>query len=311
MIHREIDFDVSKPRTPPHTQADQEMDINEINELSGEELLELELNPDLEHATKTLFKDQLKEGKLHKRIFSDISTEHDNFYDSRGDFEPQINMLSPFVSKDTNQGIENENRPQTHRRLSLSQQSKFILYCDEQLMQIQRKVVQSMSLNNESGYLSLDELIIDLKKSIDFIWFSLDGVSNTEQLIGQDLDVLREKFSHTKSTNFGQTHYLIKIADDFMDYLNKFSLVTLDESERLEILTKIFKFLAILDKIFARLIDGSVPGQIKMTGTDMVRISGITERIRFMLPNYFEKQGVNGYRYEQSKIFEETLDRMR
>lgn len=293
---------MSRPTTPVHPDANEELDLNDINELDEQEVLDLDLNPDLED------EDPLKEEPINKRRFLDDDT--DEMYDKIEDFKPRINVSSPFSSGVNLPSLNTKSQRSTSRRLSLSQQSKFITYCDEKLMNVQRKFVQSRGLNTEQGYSGLSPLLTDLKSLVDFIWFSIDAVSNTESLIDQDLyEVTRDSYANTASTNFGQTDYLFKIADDLLDYIEKFELRSMGGEERTVTLSKVFKFLIILDKIFARLLDGTVPGQSKMNGTEIVRCSGIAERTRVRLPQFFGSQDIHGYHYELSKIYEETLER--
>ncbi|AMD20539.1 HDL205Wp [Eremothecium sinecaudum] len=298
---------VSTPHTPLHPEADEEVDIDHIKELSDEEMLDLELNPDLEEDEKCL-NDETKvaNGKKGEKRYLDDAIE--GFYDDSDYFEPRIDLQSPFNSADKLSGIQ-YNDSIHPRRLSASQQSKFICFCDAKLMNIQRKVVQNRGLNTSAGYANLLDLTLDLKRLVDFIWFSIDGCANTEVLFMEKPEHTKKDYTGTQSTNFGQTHYLIRIADDFLDYLDKFSLEELDSNTRSSILSRVFKFLMIMDKIFARIIDGRVPGQVKLSVTDRVRVMGIAERTRYIIPNILETQNISGYHYELSKIYDETLDR--
>ena len=235
-----------------------------------------------------------------------------------------------------------------HRRLSMSQQSKFISYVDARLMEIQRKFVQSRGLNNVTGYTDLSELLNDVKSLLDFVWYSIDNVANTDYLLKKrdndddgiaeeergrvevdleigdadadsntDIGIIDEEEVEKEavetprrdtrtyqSGGFGQPSYIIKIADDLMDYVEKFKITEAD-SEAVE---KLFKLLFILDSIFKSLIMGSNTGRVKLNGTDKVRFVGIAERTRMRLPLYFETNGIHGYHFELSKIYEQGLE---
>lgn len=285
---------MSTPATPQHTGANEEMNIDDVRELDDRDVQDLDLDAGMESSVE-----------LPKRKATDDDAD---MFDLRDDFMPKVNISSPFSSQVDVQQLQAKGHSQ--RRLSMSQQSKFITYCDERLMAIQRKFVQSRGLTEENGYKGLVPLLQDMKQLLDFIWFSIDGIPNTEVLIEQDVSsVTINQYDGTKSTNIGQTYYLMRLADDFLDYLMKFDLKELDEDEQHNTLSKVFKFLIILDKIFARLLDGTVPGQTKMGGTEMVRLSGIAERTRVALSLYFSQQKLHGYHYEISKIYEETLER--
>lgn len=300
-------------------------------------------------------------------------------FDNSDDYKPTINFNSPFQStpKSSKQpntaashsrhslirphirtnshaqqprafrtrknSISRTTAQQPHRRLSMSQQSKFISYVDTRLMEIQRKFVQSRGLNNVTGYTDLSELLNDVKSLLDFVWYSIDNVANTDYLLKKrdddddggmaevevDLDLdfglergdadtdsntdmgvidagetSRRDTGTRQSGGFGQPSYIIKIADDLMDYVEKFKITETD-SEAVE---KLFKLFFILDSIFKSLIMGSNTGHVKLNGTDKVRFVGIAERTRMRLPLYFETNGIHGYHFELSKIYEQGLE---
>lgn len=261
--------------------------------------------------------DHLDEDSINNTAFSPI-------FDNVEDFKPRINVNSPFSSssllhnKASVSGV-----PQRHRRLSLPQQSKFISYVDQRFMDIQRKFVQSRGLNNEAGYKNLSVLLKDIKAMLDFIWYSIDNTPNTDILLKEDedytlttpdsqtpeedidLDLMTSNRPRSKSLcDFGQASYVIKIADDAMDYIEKFEIDPEDAST----ISKIFKLFFILDKVFAKLISGKNNNLIKLNKTDMVRFVGIAERSRARLPLFFEHLKIHGFHYELSKIYETSLD---
>lgn len=295
---------MSEPETPLHAPPNEQLDLSKIKELDEHDMMDLDLvseseNPDSRNSSS-------------KPEFKRPFAEDETMYDNIDDFKPRINVGSPFNSStDIGQLGSSQHLKKPRGRLSLSQQSKFISYLDEQLMNIQRKFVQSRGLNTENGYSGLAPLLQDLKSVIDFIWYSIDGTTpNTEKLLTEDVsEVSIEQFDGSKSTYFGQTAYLMRVADDIMDYTEKFDLGQLGLNEQDNVIPKLFKLLFILDHIFARLLDGTIPGRTKMNLTDAVRMRAIAERTRTRLTRYLSQKQVHGYHYEVSKIYEESLER--
>ncbi|CCC70291.1 hypothetical protein NCAS_0E02210 [Naumovozyma castellii] len=308
---------MSEPLTPLHPSADEQLDLNDIKELDDDDINDLDLNPDLDADIVLSMEDanKTRQGSITKRPIN--ITEDDEIFDDMDDFMPKINVGSPFSSnvalnKMHAASTSSPMMKMTPRRLSMSQQSKFITYCDNQLMQVQRRFVQSQGLNNQNGYPDLVSLLKDLKTLVDFIWYSIDNSNpHTDYLLKMDTpeESTYKPSVELISTYFGQTSYLIRIADDLLDYIEKFKIKDLETKEQNNTVTKIFKFLFILDKIFIRLLTGTIPGGHRMNGTDAVRLCGIAERTRMRFPIYLESQNVHGYHYEVSKIYEETLDK--
>lgn len=306
---------MSEPPTPLHPQADEQLDLNAVKELDENDIEGLDLNPDLEDMQISVPEEEEVHSDSKMPTFKRSYIEEDedeDMFDNVDDFKPRINIDSPFSSHTRLSELQPQSeRPiGGQRRLSCSQQSKFITYCDDRVMEITRKFVQSRGLNAQNGYSGLSPLLQDLKSLVDFIWYSVEGTPNTEYLLVQDpADVTLDQFVDCKSTYFGQSAYLIKIADDLIDYTEKFELASLSSDDQNSILSKLFKLLLILDKIFARLLDGTIPGKVKMSTTDSVRLTGIAERTRARLPRYLEQQNIHGYHYEVSKIYEHALER--
>ncbi|CCE65817.1 hypothetical protein TPHA_0N00360 [Tetrapisispora phaffii CBS 4417] len=307
---------MSLPDTPLHCNPDELSRLDRLKEIDESEIDELDLNPELnDNGDIDMSQDGYSESPDNKRAASVLD---EDISDDVDDFKPRIDIGSPFSSQTnmvsqvnpTSSGIPT-------RRLSLSQQSKFITYCDEKLMSIQRKFVQSRGLNyNMSGYENLESLLKDLKSFTDFIWYSVEGIPNSDYLLKQDLYLFEKEFNMKNASlpvdrarSFGQTSYLLRIADDLLEFTEKFDLTELSLDEKTSTVSKLFKLLFILDKIFARIIDGTIPGKVKMTGTDAVRLCGIAERTRMKLPTYFETQNIQGYHFELSKIYLESLER--
>ncbi|CCK70303.1 TFIIH complex subunit TFB6 KNAG_0E00350 [Huiozyma naganishii CBS 8797] len=307
---------VREPETPLHAEPNEQLDLNAVQELDEQDIADLDLGPTFDES-------------LPPSANASSVRLHDAQFDNANDFKPRINVGSPFSSSfaETNsKGNSGTGAPPViRRRLSMSQQSKFISYVDQRFMDIQRKFVQSRGLNNKTGYKSLDALLRDIKSLIDFIWYSIDNEPNTDSLLQLDANEnddnenegdggnsRRDHSSalHNHSPNqssdsgFGQASYLIRIADDMLDYIEKFHI---DATDHLTI-SKVFKLFFIMDRIFVKLINGVTANNIKLNKTDMIRFSGIAQRSRVKLPIYFEKLGVQGYHYELSKIYEESLE---
>lgn len=165
---------------------------------------------------------------------------------------------------------------QHYSGLSEAQQQKFKDYLDDQLLSITRRFVKRAAEDGGS-YESLDPLLEDLNKLIDVVWYSISGQDD------RDL--------------FGQPHYLLRIADELVDFIAGFQNDPRPR-ETIQILKK-------LDNIFARMIDQD--GVPKLRQTEAVRLDSIAERTRIVVTNAFE--GIQGYDEEISKVYEEVLDR--
>ncbi|SCU79996.1 LAME_0B01222g1_1 [Lachancea meyersii CBS 8951] len=292
------------PETPQHTAADEELNIDNINELDESDIQGLDLEDERESTASTTY---TQPAVKRERVDENFEER----FDLQDDFMPRVNISSPFSSDvDVKKYAQRAHYASQQRKLSLSQQSKFISYCDDKLLAIQRKFVQSRGLNEENGYQGLGPLLEDLKTVLDFVWFSIEGLTNTELLLKMGLNAMtQDQFAGTQQTSFGQVNYLIRVADDFLDYLTKFELNKMSSDEQHKTVSKAFKFMIILDVSFARLLEGLVPGNTKLSGTEMVRIAGIAERTRTAVPRYLSEQQIHGYHYEVSKIYEETLER--
>ncbi|CAI2032990.1 hypothetical protein SEUBUCD646_0H03760 [Saccharomyces eubayanus] len=332
---------MSKPNTPLHAQPNEQLDLSNLNDLDEKDIDDLNLDPDSDveiitdsdavassNINDTIWKCNPNKKRYHTPEFNDVYSETNNainditMLDDVDDFQPRINVSSPFSSTTKlNDLLSSGHNEVTHpRRLSMSQQSKFISYVDDQLLQIQRKFVQSRGLNVKNGYASLTPLLKDLKTLIDFIWYSIAHVPNSDYLL-QSEQKRHCPCARTSSTTsehssyFGQGSYLIKIADDLIDYAEKFTFKDMEDSEINDTLSKLFKLFFILDKIFVILIDNNdcketaaVASKKKLNGTEIVRLKGIAERTRVRLPIFLESQLIHGYHYELSRIYEGFLD---
>lgn len=340
------------PKTPLHAEANELLNLDNVKELDEKEIEDLDLDPtfdeslppstvasriDLHGLTEPMpaclrTKRPLNNPNDDTDLLNDgneysLNTTSSPMFDNVEDFKPSINVASPFSSSTLLQNKPPTASVQRGRRLSMTQQSKFISYVDQRFMDIQRKFVQSRGLNNKTGYKKLSDLLKDTKSLLDFIWYSIDNTSNTDFLLQEDgepvkdsdlqstddymnLDLVNNNNNNNKPlrnksiSDFGQTSYVIKIADDVMDYIEKFEV----EPEDNDTISKLFKLFFILDKVFAKLITGNNNNSIKMNRTEVVRFVGIAERSRVRLPLFFEHLNIHGFHYELSKIYETSLE---
>lgn len=261
------------PNSPLHPGADQEVPGLPESSLPGSVMDLLDLNPDLE--ARALTPEPVNVQKSIEEVVGDRIE----------DFQPTV-VPSPINAAQL-QAVH------SGRRLSSSQQSKFVNYVDEKLLHIQRRFVQSFGLS-DLGYKKIDELLADVKQLLNFVWLSIDSNNQTQ--------LSKEQYREMKSTNFGQTDYIIRIAGDLLEYISKLDID--DESAQ-----TILKLLSSLDTKFAKLIDGEVPGGKGISRTESVRVNGIAERTRITVADVFEKQKIEGFHYELSKIYDQVLDR--
>ncbi|GMM36939.1 TFIIH complex subunit [Saccharomycopsis crataegensis] len=235
--------------------------------------------------------DEQFEEVSHKRKVDEVYNSGEKF-DSDieptwSDFEP---VNSPFSNNDDDlTKLEDLGRCQ-QKRLSSSQNSKLIAYIDHELLMIQRKFIQSFS-DDESrgdqrlGYHSLSELLVDLNKITEFIWYT---VKVTQRGNGKCM------------RSFYQGQYFIKIAGDLVDYLQKYSM-----SDR-KVLKALILFVQKLDQIFVKIVD-DLQG---FDSTEKVRLVSITERTRVAVINLTIKYQVNDYKYEIGRLYEGIIDKI-
>jgi hypothetical protein len=159
-----------------------------------------------------------------------------------------------------------------------AQQEKLRAYLDEDLMRITRKYIHRLDEDNTNKYHNLTELLGDLDRIIELIWYSINST------IGPN----------GRPTTFGYSQYLIRIADDLADFIEGYSTEP-DPQQTIRILQK-------LDRMLSELIDTRV-----LNRTEGIRLESICERTRILVTKAF--QGVHGYRVELGKVYEGVLDR--
>ncbi|KAL6940004.1 hypothetical protein ACO0QE_003882 [Hanseniaspora vineae] len=315
----------------------------ELAELDQDDLMLLDVpscdniylkgNPAALNATETLNKRAFEEVNQSDLEMDDVSEENDTYKPS---IQFNDKMMTPPVYPTV---LENSHREASKKKYSSNQQIKFMNFCENEFMKVQRKYVQSRGLKlgeipKYSYYDALLPLLQDYKRIVDFVWYSMDtSCKNTENLIpsplsthSMQLDIdagestdegCDESHYSSKSLrrllneaqNIGQVYILLKIADDLMDYIEKFN--TKGDSDK-ETIKYIFMLHFILDRIFSLLIveDPELRYGVYMTPTEIVRCKGICERTRISLSKYFQDCGIKGFHYELSKIYELTLERI-
>lgn len=208
-----------------------------------------------------------------------------------------------------------ENSTNNNGNITTGQQSKFINYLDEILLQIQRKYIKQKT---ESVMIySLIELLQDLSNVINLIWVSIQQ----------------------KLVLFGQIEYYIKILGDLEDYVSNYphlfneSWSTGSGSHRhlqidMQNLVIFFKFWQKIDLQLSFLIDGynvDINGNgklMKMNTTEITRLLPIISRLRILIISKIDmirgklKHGddhddniLNIFEVEISRIFEGVLER--
>ncbi|KAK7205399.1 hypothetical protein BZA70DRAFT_289325 [Myxozyma melibiosi] len=157
-----------------------------------------------------------------------------------GEFNPSAHVSTPAL----------HSAPAGTHRLSSAQQSKLINYLDEQLLLVSRRFVRKSAPSDDEDedeemqtvdhpadhnvYSTIEPLIDDLDKLIDLVWYSVPSTP----------------------VPFIQTQYLLRIADDFNDYIPHLPVTEPD---------KVFILLKKLDLIFFELIEGHIPAHESMS----------------------------------------------
>lgn len=195
-----------------------------------------------------------------------------------------------------NDQLHISNNRQT-KQLSETQQERLLQYFEDQLLNIQRRFVSR--LNPPNGYKDIHELLYDVDKLINVIWYSVVSSepknSPKIQSIQHDHPIIL----------FGQTHHLLTIADSMTTYIestspsqqihedpNGYSTEPAPK-ETIDVLNK-------LDSIFQLLISRDL-----LTRTEIIRLESIAERSRVEIVKVFED--VDEYHGEIGKIYEKTL----
>lgn len=256
-----------RPPTPQHPAANEEVTSLPDGSLPTETVQNLDLNPDLydEEENESVF---LQNGNENQDKDSDMSFENVNIVELKlftMPFDDQFNSLK-------NSFLEHH----FDSRVSRPQQSKLINYVDEEYLKIQRKFIKNQA---DSGNIySLQELIIDLSKLIELLWYSINN----------------------KTLMFGQGDYMIKIVGDLEDFLAYYTLSDYFNFTSSPILTnentsnivRYFGFIQKIDLTLSFLIDGyDVEGfnrREKLSNTQIIRLLPIVSRLRILVVSKIE-----------------------
>lgn len=293
----------------------------------SDELIDLDLNPDLydDNTSHSTPNTRTVEVRDRKEEFLDDEvdevpmtvpkeTVQDNTQDNNNkeveddidddlediDLYPIVQLTLPFQeSYALHQSHFTENPGD---ELTPGQQSKFVNYVDEQLLQIQRRFVKSQV--DEELY-PCNALIRDLTGMVDIIWTTV----------------------RKRIELFGQVDYLIKITNDLEDYLMHYPPV-FAVNEKSPVLTAadkahlmdFFNLFLSLDVKLSLLYDGyeSLRGKMmKMNVTQQVRLSTIITRLRIIVTTGIDSRrmkldklyaGQNGKIKEEAKRVIDILD---
>lgn len=128
-----------------------------------------------------------------------------------------------------------------HGDLGDRQQERLIGFINDQLRQIRRRFAERQ-LNLSRGYTNLQELLVDLNKVVDILWYSF--TSSQPSIILAPLSIP----NHDAGNLGDQTRCLLKIADNLVDYLDGFAPNYSDPDAVIRMFHK-------LDKILMRLLD--------------------------------------------------------
>jgi hypothetical protein len=163
--------------------------------------------------------------------------------------------------------------PASRRKLSETQQDRFRDYLDEEIMRITRKYIQRLN-NPVQGYRSFADMLHDINKLVDLLWYSVTS-------------------TYSEGGDF-QSYYLLRIADDLVDYIEGYQNEPCPE-DTIRILQK-------LDAMLSQLVDGH--GPVRLTRTEAVRLQSIAERTRIVVASI-----IKGLELEVAKVYENVLDK--
>ncbi|CEP23603.1 unnamed protein product [Cyberlindnera jadinii] len=182
-----------------------------------------------------------------------------------------LDLNPDLEARRTNDATALSPSPSASRRLSVTQQSKFINYVDEQLMEVRRKTIKLLGMNQYST----GEIIADYQQLCEFILLSLKG---------DDID---------KKILFGQVDYLLTIAGDITDALDKLNFKGVSQD--------VLDLLKLLDTKFTKLLP-------LMKQTEVVRLVSLAERTRPSIVTAFERAQVTGYHDQLASVYEQVLE---
>ncbi|CCG25709.1 hypothetical protein CORT_0C03340 [Candida orthopsilosis Co 90-125] len=312
---------MSRPLSPPspvHPAPNEELRPNSLptSQLQNDDL---DLNPDLyddeeedtdgigndattEHSPTTnvqlsIPKDAQQEEANHNTLMADLSDSHE--FD-KVDLQSIRQITLPF-DEEYQLFKTTANAGSVGDELSSQQQSKFINYIDDQLLQIQRKFIKQQS--TEDAIYPFTLLIKDLDSIFDIIWVSIS------------------RNQHPQKSLIGQEEYYIKMLGDLEDYITHYKTL-FDENWQLNSknqrilkadfnkIVVVCKFLSKMDLQLSFIKDNGF-----FNSTQCVRLKMIIERLRYLIMDKFEivvqiPRLRNVLEVEASRIFEGILERL-
>ncbi|AOA63196.1 TFIIH complex subunit [Komagataella phaffii CBS 7435] len=258
---------MSTPITPPHPNANSEVDLTNIREIPRELENELQLNPDLSDDEEEPIKIEQDKSFKEEDVYKSDTFKQDLTEELVLDFKLPSG-LGPA--------------------LSLTQQSRFISFVDDKLLQIQRNFIKYLS--EEDSTYTLSQLIRQINETISILWYSIFRVEQIpvvfhSAILGRNSTSL----NHASSVDlFGQPHYFIRIIGDLIDYVEKFPLSSVDE------LRELLALVAKLDNVVIVLVDQdtvSTPSAKKdfIDKTEKVRLLSLATRFKLLLLSKYEE----------------------
>lgn len=279
---------MSTPPTPTHVAPDVEAELPPTPFVSAD----MDLNPDLDE----------DDSSINTKTENGITAPE---YDSNGNNgnyaingnDVNTEMVEPWtlLFDEAYELQKKQFEQSSQNKLSRSQQSRFVSFVDEELLQIQRRFVKKQA--GEQEY-TLEQILNDVQHVLDLVWVLVNA----------------------KNRLYGQEEYFVKICGDLEDWLVHFSLSspTLEE----HVFLRFFTFFQSLDVRLSFLIDGfEVQGTpLKMSPTQLVRLMPIVSRLRLQIVNMLEptraqmeKSGLkllNKLDVAIGRLFEGVLDRV-
>ncbi|KAG5422093.1 hypothetical protein I9W82_001186 [Candida metapsilosis] len=257
-------------------------------------------------------------------------------------FEEEYQLFRKTIINSRTVECKNSNESTTtndRTKLTSRQQSKFINYIDEQLLQVQRKFIKQQS--TDSVIYPFISLIKDLDPILDVIWVSITGNNNTYSN-GNVNGVYNggNTISSTSNTNssgggstmssvlFGQEEYYIKILGDLEDFITHYTTIfdeqwTINSENKRVVIVDFNKVVVPIVKYFNKLdLQLSfIKDEGWFSQTQCIRLKMIVERLRIQMLNKFEhlieqllqqQQQLlkDVLEVEASKIFEGTMERL-
>lgn len=106
-------------------------------------------------------------------------------------------------------------------KLTDAQQTKLLQYFENQTMHIQRRFISRLS--PPDGYNNMKELLSDLSKLINVIWYSVISSEPSEPSEPSDGELISAVETTHPIVLFGQSHHLLTLANNLIEYIEGYS----------------------------------------------------------------------------------------